>query len=647
MNLNQPQQTLAKPYSGLTHSQQAASLSRSVVFYGALIYLALLLVPLSSNPIAAGVDPGWQYGLNSFWDRGVTFGRDVVFTYGPLGFIAVPERVGTNLIVGNAVRLLVWGLLLWQLQGLWRSGNHWQATTLTAGIILTNGLYTFAWEYFVVLVIVVLLVRLFEKPSCRVSFAVLGLLCGLLFLIKFSGFFLAAPAIILFAFHRLAKAPQKHLTGFVLPSLCILAGPVFYLLYNPSFVDLVRYIRGALSVSAGYSAAMGISMPDGGLRYLLALGLIFVEVLAYLIYRRMIPIATAGIALFMTWIVFKHGMVRCDAAHTGIFFLFSTLIFAFVVSLARLNPKIALILLVPFVAYSVLALDAASATFNIWRSSWWSPADRLAKLSLIWKWKGSARKLGATVGRSSDLSEEFAADVRGRRVLVLPNDLAYAHSFQFDLIPFFAMQAYSAYTPFLDRTSAAQIASNAPSIDRVLFDWKSIDGRHPILDLPATWITLFERFMVRRSTSKSLLLTHRKQRLELTHSTLSASEWAPGAWIKIPRRDDLMTATVDLSPELSGVLMTSLYKLPYVFLELRTLAGQSAKFRVVPSLLAFPFLVNALPLNGQQLVDLWERGLVRDPITEMRFIGDGLEYLHRGPIIFSALGGSDVIVPDQ
>jgi hypothetical protein len=52
-------------------------------------------------------------------------------------------------------------------------------------------------------------------------------LSGLLFLIKFSGFFLTAPAIILFALHRLRSARPKSLTDLVLPSLCILAGPIF------------------------------------------------------------------------------------------------------------------------------------------------------------------------------------------------------------------------------------------------------------------------------------------------------------------------------------------------------------------------------------------------------------------------------------
>jgi hypothetical protein len=604
-------------------------------------------VPLSSNPIALGTDPGWQYGLNSFWEHGVTFGRDVVFTYGPLGFIAVPERIGTNLIVGNAVRLLVWGLLLWQITGLWRSGNHLQTTILIASIVLTNGLYSFAWEYFVVLVIVVLLVRLFREPYRRLPFALVGLLSGMLFLIKFSGFSLAVAAIILFALHQLRKVPRRCLADLVLATLCILAGPIFYLVYNPSFVDLARYIHAGLSVSTGYSAAMGTIMPYSGLYYVLVLGLMFAEVLAYLVYKRLIPIAAAGIGLFMAWSAFKHGMVRGDGEHAGYFFLFSALTFGFVVSLARLNPKSAVIALIPFVVYSALALRAASTTFDIWSSSWWSPAAGLAKLNLIWEWKESAKDVRARGRRSSNLSEEFRADVRGKRVLVLPSDLAYSASYDFDLVPFFAMQGYSAYTRFLDGTSAAHIARNVPAIDLVLFDWKSIDGRHPILDLPATWVTLFDRFMVQRSTSRSLLLGHRKQPLELAQSSLSVSEWTPGAWIQVPKNHNLITATVDLSPTPSGLLMTSLYKLPYVFLEFRTLAGQSASVRVVPSLLMSPFLVNGLPLDGAQLLDLWERGLVRDPVTEMRFTGVGLKYLHHGPVRFSVLRGSNVNVLDQ
>src|SRR6185295_12222702 len=35
----------------------------------------------------AGLDPSWRMALGYMFDHGMQFGRDVVFTYGPLGFI--------------------------------------------------------------------------------------------------------------------------------------------------------------------------------------------------------------------------------------------------------------------------------------------------------------------------------------------------------------------------------------------------------------------------------------------------------------------------------------------------------------------------------------------------------------------------------
>lgn len=67
-----------------------------VFFYCILAYAALLLLPAYA-PVLPGLDQSWQFALNHFVHTQFKFGPDLIFTYGPLGFVEVPQH--GNLIV--------------------------------------------------------------------------------------------------------------------------------------------------------------------------------------------------------------------------------------------------------------------------------------------------------------------------------------------------------------------------------------------------------------------------------------------------------------------------------------------------------------------------------------------------------------------
>ena len=57
---------------------------RRFVATGALIIAWLLLMPFSPGMPTGGVDGSWPYALNEAIARGYVFGRDLIFTFGPL-----------------------------------------------------------------------------------------------------------------------------------------------------------------------------------------------------------------------------------------------------------------------------------------------------------------------------------------------------------------------------------------------------------------------------------------------------------------------------------------------------------------------------------------------------------------------------------
>ena len=76
------------------------SLGRALLFL--LLVTCIFTFP---NKPSFDLDASWRMALGRFFLDGLQFGRDVVFTYGPLGFLMGKTYSG----------LMFWSLLLWQL----------------------------------------------------------------------------------------------------------------------------------------------------------------------------------------------------------------------------------------------------------------------------------------------------------------------------------------------------------------------------------------------------------------------------------------------------------------------------------------------------------------------------------------------------
>src|SRR5690349_15297629 len=83
------------------------------LFLGVMIWMARLLLP--QPPAPPELDPSWQQGLSYALAHGFQFGRDILFTFGPLGGIAharyQPELYWIQLL---GFEFLFKGLLIWR-----------------------------------------------------------------------------------------------------------------------------------------------------------------------------------------------------------------------------------------------------------------------------------------------------------------------------------------------------------------------------------------------------------------------------------------------------------------------------------------------------------------------------------------------------
>src|SRR5689334_3864844 len=74
--------------SPTTAVQRFRALPWATLAVGVVLLLCSWYFP---NPApSAGVDPSWEMGIHRALHDDLAFGRDVIWTYGPLGFLKVP-----------------------------------------------------------------------------------------------------------------------------------------------------------------------------------------------------------------------------------------------------------------------------------------------------------------------------------------------------------------------------------------------------------------------------------------------------------------------------------------------------------------------------------------------------------------------------
>ena len=97
-------------------------------------FIFMIVVPSTPSPAGIGLDSSWVFGLNmGHFDR-MIFGRDIIFTYGPLGYLVVPTFPEAE---PWAVFAFLWGIALVTAYALWKLSHyagHWTTVCLYLGV---------------------------------------------------------------------------------------------------------------------------------------------------------------------------------------------------------------------------------------------------------------------------------------------------------------------------------------------------------------------------------------------------------------------------------------------------------------------------------------------------------------------------------
>ncbi len=618
--------------------------TRVAVLTGLLILLFVMPSPVFPK---STIDGEWVLAVEWAARNGLMFGRDFVFTYGPLGFLATglfaPQSFAWVLLAGIAIGLC------W-LSPLMASRRPYLLALYALAISAATAIFTFDIRSVSALLACSLLGMI--RPSRWSVAAAAG--WGIIALSKLSFVLVALPLMILIDLHGVMawRRLPFHVIGFAstfLIGLTVSGTP-------PEW--WAEAARNDGSIIAAYSSSMQLVMKLGGAVAMLAMLAMLVLVTAYLgwliwsqrraLRRPVVEMLFPFLAIVWSlWMSFKMGFGRADE---HMIITWATLAMTIPAVLGSLEVRQPLTQRQRMAA-PILMLLAVAGTLGITAKTLAAPPvvtpARVIRMhvddlmnrpaaALSWLMPVTWHEAIATrttaennIRRRFAIKDGTTADIIPQRLgPVILSNLAYH--------PRPIPQSYSAFTPLLQQLDARHFAStDAPQI--LFMDiYSEIDERLPTLSTGPSLPVIAQWYDVVGTDPLGAVLRRRATARPVRRSSLPTHLVGLGQWLALPRSHDTTMTTVRIVLPRSVLAgMTGLLaREPIMFIELRRADQAIDRYRFVPGMaeagvVLSPMVRNptwrsTIPDRAIGLVAPGSRPNVTIPVTAIRLVGDPL-----------------------
>lgn len=576
------------------------------------------------------IDGAWQYALNKLNILPqFLYGRDVVFTYGPLAFLFYPFKYGNNIVLSTIFNILNWLVALTLLVfNTFRFNKDFPTGKI---VFLILGLLFFTqrfWDTNVNLIFMLIVFSLwFIEPEEKIGTCLLSALAGIysvfsLFL-KFNCGALALTSSLLLA-TTIFVYKKKSFKPFVFSYLTtfIVSFTTVFLIYFKSFENFFKWCIGSISVASGYSAAMSYIGPQ---RYtgiaLITIGMYVL--LLYGLYKRDFKTFIGAFLLSpFIFFLFKHGFVRQDD-HMYSFFLAVPWAIGFLSFYVdkkhyRYFLKMFLIILILCSIYSFNKGFTGNLSLQVKQLF---ELNKLQQNALLDKEKSFKDLI---------LPKEWTDTIGQNSIQILPYMILYAEANHLTgWQPNPVLQLYQVYTQYLDNLSAESF-TKPDAAKYILLEFWDLDNRNMILDTPATWNIIIPNYSVVLHNNKFLLLERNKEAFKLKFKTISSKNSEFNRWIKIPQEQNKnLYASFKIKESVLGKFLTLVFRGYPIYMEIQYKNGATKQYRVLADTLKNPVLIDHIPNNINQL-----RQIIDQSSTQKTQV-DKIRFINKAPLLFN------------
>ncbi len=591
-----------------------------LVYFVLGIIIALSIMQFPGNAAGSnGLDPSWELFLYHAFERSLGFGTEVIFTYGPLGFLLTPDYAG-------------WGVesrIIWEL-----ISKGWVAL----GFVLLLSKTNFYLRFVFLALVLINPIWLLQEPSSVFSLGLLvwsvvcvlettkkrygyyyffAFFCGLLSLVKFTLLLSSSFLVLTLSIYLFAKNDKKAV---LLLNGILFATFVFgWILLKQSLLSIPFYVLNSWEVTSGYGKSMAIYESPRvfavGITALIACSISgFILLLENLDQRSwkertksLLPVLSIGLLLFLSW---KHGFTRADL-HVLVFFGFAPIAAIALTVFAKKNyskilSAIALIIvcLSCFLGVRWMLPDFFSTRYAAVNGSIKRSFSVLSDSS---SYETGIRNKFEKMAKDSQLPvlsscvNDSTIDVWGNN----QGQLLYS-KLNYQNRPIF--QSYSAYTPKLQKLNAAFFAKDSRP-EFVLFNLDTIDNHYPPSDDASAFIEVYHRYSPFLKINESLLMRSREE----TSYKLEKIDEKTIAWGEkylLNNTNEILVLQVHTTTSLAGKVRGFLYKLPLTKVRIFDSKKSNITYNFIPSnwengVLINPVILSPIAINDAKLKRDW------------------------------------------
>lgn len=569
------------------------------------------------------LDPSYQVVLEYARTHGFQFGRDIVFTFGPLGFLNTGVSEGL-LPVQRTIFALIWSFIVaWSATGLARQiPGSIKFVFLAWFLIYSNIGWLEQHAYLVMIFGSMIMMSDAQKRKGATAFFLT--IFAFLALIKFT-FFVAATVCIVLCVLVNAGKRQYYLSCSIF-SYYLAVFIALWLAAGQKIGNLFPWIRGSFEIANGYTEAMTIFPKVSVLVLCVLAGVLFLASLWVIIRSarlnsdRIGLLAVTAVCVFLSW---KHGFVRADG-HVMVLIFFLPIAFAVLFTETIQNGISAKLRL-----YMVYFFIGAILLCN-WAADFQEPGTMLTKLvewprymlrnsrlivkSVSGNWGSCFEALRVAQRQKRDTDLPIARAVVGKAPVDVINYTqwaALANNLNYRPRP--VIQGYSAYTPFLQDMNLTFFQSeHRPQY--LLFKMETIDNRFPALDDATLLPYILDNYKPVAKDGEFLVLqTSSNVSSNIPMSLILEQRVDFGQPFNLPAKNNsLAIMKVDIEPTFFGKVVKFLFQSPVLKLHIN-INGKTASYRFIPSMAEKGFLISPVLLTNKDVSSYYEQVVVDCP----------------------------------
>jgi hypothetical protein len=424
-----------------------------------------------------GLDDSWKRALNLAVEKHLVFGRDFIFTYGPLGLLVTRNTHFTgniSLLLGDIVLGVGFYYVILKLL---ECDRRWLimlviSIFLFKGFFYTEGLFL-AFAAF----------TLFNfKNSFRSRFELvyMAISGALLFFIKINYGFISVGLLLAVSLFLLVKNRRAFILLTSVYWVVIAAGCY---VFN---VDPVSYVKNGLQIISYYDEAVSLKMDPLDLSFVSAVGLmaIFGWVLfgyvSQIVKERKFSASRLAPVILLTltsYLMYRNGFTRGDAGHNAVLFRFFPLFIT--LALYALNygreeyakTIVSVVILISCINIVTLELHDKKKPFT-YNATYFTPINYI---------KGLFDQARDTVMEDEKIINDKGRLVGNSTIDIFPHEIGALLQNNMNYFPRPIPQSYSVYSPLLDSINAAHFYGVArPAM--IMMRNESIDNRYSFWD---------------------------------------------------------------------------------------------------------------------------------------------------------------------